>query len=181
MVCIIFCYSFLPTSSKKNIKQLAIQLVTTLFTDENDAYPSNENETDGIDDAANQLFEEPAPDRNIELNEQPASSFKILQEKLRTKIFESNKRPIPLTEGQSDITKQVKQEFTVYEASLKLGPRLEKLLSVLKTIQPTSTEAERVFSLSSNICTKKRTSLSDNSLNALCVLKTYFISKRKQN
>lgn len=152
-----------------------------MFTNEDDAYASNENETDGIADTANELLEETAADGDIELIEQPASSFKILQEKLRAKIFESNKRPIPHTEGHSDIAKQVKQELAFYESSLKLGPHLEKLLSVLKTIQPTSTEAERVFSLSSNICTKKRSSLSDKSLNALCVLKTYFINKSKQN
>lgn len=76
-----------------------------------------------------------------------------------------------------DMKKIIKQELTSFEASGVLGSVLTKMLFSLETIQPTSTESERVFSCASNICTKKRTRLSDKSLNAICFLKSYFINK----
>jgi vacuolar-type H+-ATPase subunit I/STV1 len=171
----------LATSTKKAIKQLAATLAVTLFVnkdDVNDNTSSNENETHA--DAAVEQMEVAGTSgtgHNAENAQSSVSSIQFLQEKLRAKIVEFNHRPNN-QETEGDIAKQVKQELLLYEATSKLGPLLEKLLKSLKTIQPTSTESERVFSLSSNFCTKKRSSLGDNSLNALCFLKTFFLNNR---
>ena len=47
----------------------------------------------------------------------------------------------------------------------------------LKGIVPTSVELERMFSIVGNIVTKVRSSLSDEAVDALCFLKSYYRSK----
>lgn len=67
-----------------------------------------------------------------------------------------------------------KKEMTNY-AKLKVRtPILDKLLEGLLTIQATSVASERTFSNSGSFVTKKRSSLSDQSVNALVFLKHYF-------
>uniref|UniRef100_T1ILN8 BED-type domain-containing protein n=1 Tax=Strigamia maritima TaxID=126957 RepID=T1ILN8_STRMM len=48
---------------------------------------------------------------------------------------------------------------------------IQRELNLYATVQPTSTESERVFSISSTFCSKKRAGMSDHSLNVLCFLK----------
>lgn len=73
----------------------------------------------------------------------------------------------------------LKQELMTYETTGNLTHNLNLLLSALKTIPPTSVESERVFSLSSNFCRKKRSSLSDKSLDCLTFLKSFFLNKNR--
>lgn len=80
---------------------------------------------------------------------------------------------------ESEIKATLKCELAIYERSNILGKNLQTLLSALNGIQPTSTECERVFSLSSRFCTKIRSRLSDKSLNNLCFLKSYLIRNKK--
>lgn len=85
------------------------------------------------------------------------------------------------TESSSDRRSQLKKilqhEISGYEKNCVLGPNLQKLLSALKCIQPTSTESERVFSLAVNVCTKKRGRLSDQSIDHVVFLKSFFKNK----
>ena len=68
-----------------------------------------------------------------------------------------------------------KNELQLYESTGNINGNLKKILDALMTIQPTSIESERVFSMSANFCTKKRSSLNDNSIDCLCFLKSYFL------
>uniref|UniRef100_T1ITW5 BED-type domain-containing protein n=1 Tax=Strigamia maritima TaxID=126957 RepID=T1ITW5_STRMM len=68
-------------------------------------------------------------------------------------------------------TKTIQRELNLYAESGKLSENLQLLQDSLKTVQPTSTESERVFSISSTFCSKKRAGMSDHSLNVLCFLK----------
>lgn len=77
----------------------------------------------------------------------------------------------------SQMKKILQHEIAGYEKSNILGPNLQKILSALKCIQPTSTESERTFSLAENVCTKKRARLSDQSINNIVFLKFYFMKK----
>jgi hypothetical protein len=56
----------------------------------------------------------------------------------------------------------------------KRGKHLEYTYKNLLTIRPTSVESERAFSAAAQICTKFRTSLSDESLNNILFFKSYF-------
>lgn len=73
-----------------------------------------------------------------------------------------------------DVCKVLKQEFLLYRNTGKRSENLEKLFNALLTIKPTSTDVERVFSIATNFCTKIRSRLSDNSLNALIFLKFFY-------
>lgn len=74
-----------------------------------------------------------------------------------------------------DLNKIINQELLHFEATNELGVYLTKILNALKTIQPKNTVSERAFSSSSNFCTKRRSRMSDKSLNTLCFLKSYFL------
>lgn len=65
-------------------------------------------------------------------------------------------------------------EFKSFEVSLKRTENLDKLYNALLSIRPTSVESERAFSAAGLYLTKLRSSLSENSLNSLCFLKTFF-------
>lgn len=161
----------MATSSKKQIKQTILELVIKLFGDEYTASVDETAQGQGPDE----LMDEPAEE--VETNAAEPSPICILQEKLKIKLTQALQGPVEKNENtKQHLTKLVKQELSFYEANTKLGPFLSRLLNSLKTIQPTSIESERVFSMSSNFCTKKRSSLGDNSLNALCFLKTYFLA-----
>jgi hypothetical protein len=70
----------------------------------------------------------------------------------------------------------MKREFTWFDRNKKRTPLLDKLLSALLTIQPTSTQSERNFSISNNVLTKQRKRLLDKHLNAIVFVKSHFIN-----
>ena len=71
------------------------------------------------------------------------------------------------------------KEFKLYGINKTLTPNLEKLFDALKTVQPTSTESERVFSVANIFSTKIRNHLQFSMLNALVFLKFYFMNENK--
>lgn len=71
-----------------------------------------------------------------------------------------------------------KKEFDYFDRHHVRGPWLEKLFDALGSVQPTSTQSERNFSLSAAIVTKKRTKLSPELINALNFLKSYFTHQK---
>ena len=75
--------------------------------------------------------------------------------------------------------KNIKQEFTLFRNIGKRTDNMQKLFDAICTIKPTSTDSERVFSISANFCTKIRSRLSDKSLNALVFLKSYYLKLNK--
>ncbi|CAK1597847.1 unnamed protein product [Parnassius mnemosyne] len=74
----------------------------------------------------------------------------------------------------------IKKEFLLFEKTGKRTPNLETLYKALISVKQTSTENERVFSISGNVVSKIRSRLSDKSINALVYLKAYFIRINKQ-
>ena len=58
----------------------------------------------------------------------------------------------------------------------EISPRLERLRSVADMILATSINSERAFSSAGSFCTKLRTRMSSELLDALVFLKNYFIS-----
>lgn len=161
----------IPLSTKKACEVLACDLFTTFFQpdgndDSGEAEAANDN-SDAIEvhDSDNSLH---------------GSSHDLAKE--LNAALEKETQACVSAQPQS-IVQHLKEllnyEFAGYERNSILGGNLQKLLTALKSIQPTSTESERVFSLAANICTKKRTRLSDRSLNNICFLKSYFLSKKE--
>ena len=65
-------------------------------------------------------------------------------------------------------------EFKSFEVTFKRTENLEKLYNALLSVKPTTVESERAFSAAGLYLTKMRSSLSENSLNSLCFLKSVF-------
>ena len=68
------------------------------------------------------------------------------------------------------------KEFNLHEATCKLTLNLNLLLNALLTIRSTSTQNERNFSIAGNFVSKRRSRLSDKSIDVLCLLKQYFLN-----
>jgi hypothetical protein len=64
--------------------------------------------------------------------------------------------------------------MNAFEASRKRTENLEKLYKALLNISPTSVASERAFSISGAFVTKRRSGLSDKSIDDLCFLKGFF-------
>lgn len=104
-----------------------------------------------------------------ELNINDASLEKELEDMIQQHAETSNTQREPFS-----IQKVIQKELALFELTGELTPGLNNMYKALKSIKPTSTDSERVFSDSANICTKKRSSLQDSSINELCFLKSYF-------
>ena len=65
----------------------------------------------------------------------------------------------------------VQKECEVFEASGIRPANLQTLYEALLTIQPTSVEAERVFSACGLVVTKLRSRLHDSTIDALCFIR----------
>ena len=77
-------------------------------------------------------------------------------------------------------SKSLLKEMAVFELTKTRTNNLEMLYNALMAIPVTSVEAERSFSASGLFVTKLRSSLNGNTLDALCILRAYFLLKKAQ-
>ena len=96
-----------------------------------------------------------------------------LQERLKMSVGSVNAGPLQAQE----IGDPFKKEFDSYDRHRVRGPLLNQFFDDLCSVQPTSTQSERNFSLAAGIATKKRARMSSEKLNACCFLKSYFMKK----
>lgn len=71
----------------------------------------------------------------------------------------------------------IKKDLKFFEGCGSKPETVQNLYDALLTIRPTSVESERVFSITGIFVNKIRNRLSDESINAYSVLKTYFKNK----
>jgi hypothetical protein len=76
-----------------------------------------------------------------------------------------------------NLTQNYLKDFQQYERFKEKTPNLVKLYNALSNIQPTSTQSERNFSLSSRFVTKLRMRMLPQHVDALCFLKSYFLNQ----
>ena len=91
---------------------------------------------------------------------------------------EVNVKITPKKQTMKDIFNVVKKELLNFEIEGKRGTNLQRCHENLSSIPPVSVESERIFSGCSHILTKIRSSLSDESLDILSFLRSYFQSKK---
>ena len=72
----------------------------------------------------------------------------------------------------------VDKEMKCYECNGTKTENLKLLQKALLTIKPTSVEAERAFSAMGLFATKLRNSLNDDTLNALVMMRQYYMAKK---
>ena len=71
--------------------------------------------------------------------------------------------------------------MTVFHTSGNIGTGLLRTAyERFKAIKPTSVESERIFSNSSQICTKIRSRMDDETLDSVVFLRTFFQQKRSE-
>lgn len=82
-------------------------------------------------------------------------------------------RVMPVVEN--SIRQNITKEMNIFETTGVMSSNLKSIFDSLKSIPPTSTESERVFSLAGNIVTVRRQRLSDSNINMISFLKSYFM------
>lgn len=87
--------------------------------------------------------------------------------------------PVSDESRESDLMKVLTKEFSLFEATHKRPPHLQQLFDALHSVQATSVEAERAFSICGQFVTKLRNRLSAESIDALCFLKAHFQKQKK--
>ena len=109
-----------------------------------------------------------------------------ISKKMCTRLPESG-----IDRTKKDLTRSIKKEIPFFETNGIRGKYLTLIYNYLLSIQPTSVESERAFSVagctrirsrmvnSVNICTRIRSRMGDNSLNNLCFLRSYINNCRK--
>ena len=77
----------------------------------------------------------------------------------------------------SQIRQQFSKELSLFELTKQRTSNITKVFEAVKTIPATSVEAERAFSAAGLFVTKIRSWLSDKNINALCLLRAYYMNK----
>lgn len=144
--------------TKTNLVKIIVTLIKRLY----ETRTNEEPETDSVNLSS---------DDNME-DETEAMS---LEEKLQCAINEkiAVKRSTQMVE-QKDLVKTIKREVELFEDECARGKYLELVYRSLLTIPPTSVESERAFSTAGKICTKIRSRLNDETVDALCFLRSHF-------
>ena len=124
---------------------------------------------------AKRLFEVADEDTGDQLPHEEISENLSMQEELNALLQKSETTVTPA----NDAFKWLKSEFTLFKNTGQRTENLQKLFNAILTIKPTSTDVERVFSVTSSFCTKIRSRLSDKSLQALVFLKYYYNKSNK--
>ena len=74
---------------------------------------------------------------------------------------------------------KIQKEMLLFENGEPRSDFLQRAYNFLMTIKSTSVESERTFSAAGHFATKIRSCLSDEALDVLCFLKTYFKNNQK--
>lgn len=122
---------------------------------------------------------EPQPDEGTEPAEESQRTIS-LQERLQQEINQCMRGPDIVEKTGNDLQKILSKEFALFETTKVRPENLQRLYLALGTIQPTSVEAERAFSVCGLFVTKLRNRLSEKSINALCFLKSHFIKIKQR-
>ena len=94
--------------------------------------------------------------------------------------FTPNRRVQATSSGADFYSKLVEKEMQLYKINPIERPKyLELLFKALKTIKPTSVEAERAFSAMGFFVTKLRNRMGDETLDGLITMRKYY-QKSKQ-
>lgn len=146
---------------KNEIKKILTSLAERLFAE---ASNQTEHNNLAVDEVVEELEPVPEPDINI------SQQFQVAISKHLAAVNHNR--------GHHNVERAINREMAQLEDDGSRGRWLELIYNALKTIPPTSVEAERAFSASGKICMKIRSRLNDNILNDLCFLRSYF---KKQN
>ena len=122
--------------------------------------------------------QEDEPSHEEEANE-PAEKISKLEELQQILRRNESNAPKQNFSSSAGILTQIKKEMSVFESTGERPACIEKVFRAVRSLPPTSTEAERAFSAAGLFLTKIRSSLSDRSIDNLCLLRKYFLNMKK--
>ena len=137
--------------SRKKMEDLALELLNRLFG-KTDLEETEENEICTVE-AAEEL------------------SF---AERLKARLDKVSENSASIGSKKNTFENSIKKEMDLFQTSGEKSKNLELLSQVLQNVAPTSVASERAFSISNDFVTKKRSRLSDKSIDNLCFLKSIF-------
>ncbi|KAL0895021.1 hypothetical protein ABMA27_013490 [Loxostege sticticalis] len=131
-----------------------------------DVQPETENQQD--DDSEDDMPLSTLPSHTLE---------EELERSLRTEWVAESRAAVrvPTRDNSTDLI--LKREMTLFECGGNRGKYLEAVYTYVKSIPPTSVEAERAFSAAGYLCNKIRSNLKDETLDTLSFLRKYFQKK----
>lgn len=107
-----------------------------------------------------------------------SSSLSIAETSSSSSLYQRLKaavRDVTMPESRQQQDENLKKEFEYFDRYKKRTPKLDNLFDALCSVQATSTQSERNFSLASNFVSKLRTRLKDVHVDALTFLKSFFM------
>ena len=156
---------------ENDIIEFASSLLKRLFPEDfRTQYPKDE-------DGDETVFESSQPEKPT------VHVFKSSEEEIDALLDEQSRSPVKSvdTEGPPNVSEIMK---SYAKNPTNMPPLLSKLYRALKTIPPSSIEAERAFSTCGIFATKLRNRMSDDTLSSLLFLKKYYqkikVAKGKQ-
>lgn len=141
----------LELSTKKAAQQLGTKILKRLFKEEAEQTIGSDVE-------------------NIDRVNKTASFGETLKQQIDNQWANANQKDRP----SFDIN-GIQKDLRYFEQHEVRSPLIDKLFFALCSAQPTSTQAERNFSLASTFVSKLRTSLTDKNVDILCFLKSFFL------
>jgi hypothetical protein len=100
-------------------------------------------------------------------NETEAELDTYLKDALSTAHIENS-------DPKTGLSSTIKKEMNLFQGGGSRGRNLQLVFEYLKTIPPTSVGSERAFSSAGYLCNKIRSSLNDDTLDSLCLLRSHF-------
>lgn len=153
--------SMLSYCSKTHIYEESSKLLKRLYNDKNSSSSGN-NESFNVDS-----------DTEMEVEQDTTSTdFAANLKQVLSKV-DKPKTDVEMKDNLN--VKSIKRDFVMLEANGTKSKALQRLESTVKAVRPTSTEAERTFSVATNFVNKLRTRLADSVLDTLVFLKFFFI------
>lgn len=142
------------------------------------SYASKHSVTEYAENLLNRLFAKPndIEESNDDVEECGADKEKTFEEVLNAAI--NNANVCTPSYSKSTLKCSLKKEWKFLEGCGQKTQNVEFLFNALLTIRPTSLESERAFSVAGQFVNKIRNRLSDESINALSVLKNYFLNQK---
>ncbi|CAG5019988.1 unnamed protein product [Parnassius apollo] len=115
-----------------------------------------------------------------ELNKEIEKSLKEKNRNMRNRNETEDEPNRECGYGENDKHKLIQIEMALFENGGNRGFYLDMAYRHLLTVPPTSVESEKAFSSAACTCNKIRSSLKDNTLDALCYLRSIFQQSRSR-
>lgn len=166
---------FVTVHSSIKCRKLIVELLERLDASSPATSPLIAHDSEVTPTYSNKAPPEIVPDSSELLSESLSCSLEEplnISDELNEAIKKAHLPRIPIR--CQTLSVKIQKEMLLFENGGTRGDFLQRAYEFLMTIKPTSVESERAFSAAGLFATKIRSRLGDETLDALCFLKSYF-------